>query len=110
MSRTIPRAFVTAAWDENPVVAKAQAMRYCQVLVLEGYLPLCPVLAFEGIFPKELEDIHKRRREMTEDLIKRSRVLVVCGCGQNEEVKDDIAVARKAKVIVTTLKGVVGNE
>ena len=55
MSRTIPRAFVTAAWDENPVVAKAQAMRYCQVL-------------------------------------------------------DDIAVARKAKVIVTTLKGVVGNE
>ena len=47
---------------------------------------------------------------MTEDLIKRSRVLVVCGCGQNEEVKDDIAVARKAKVIVTTLKGVVGNE
>ena len=50
MSRTIPRAYVTAAWNKNPVVAKEDAKKYCQELVKEGYLPLCPILAFDGIF------------------------------------------------------------
>ncbi len=108
MSRTIPRAYVTAAWNDNPVVAKDEAVRYCTALVREGYLPLCPILAFDGIFPAELEDVHKRRREMSEDLLRRSRFLVICGNARDEEVEDDIAIARKAKVIVTTLKGVIG--
>ena len=43
MSRTIPRAYVTAAWNKNPVVAKEDAKKYCQELVKEGYLPLCPI-------------------------------------------------------------------
>lgn len=41
MSRTIPRAYVTAAWNDNPVVAKDDAVKYCTALVKEGYLPLC---------------------------------------------------------------------
>lgn len=28
MSRTIPRAYVTAAWNKNPVVAKEEAKAY----------------------------------------------------------------------------------
>ena len=65
-------------------------------------------LAFDGIIPPDVEDAHKRRREMSEDMLRRSRFLVICGDVRNEEVEDDIAIARKAKVIVTTLKGVVG--
>ena len=95
MSRTIPRAYVTAAWNDNPVVAKDDAVKYCTALVKEGYLPLCPILAFDGIFPADVEDAHKRKRE-------------ICGDARNEEVRDDIAIARKAKVIVTTLNGVIG--
>jgi hypothetical protein len=45
---------------------------------------------------------------MSEDLLRRARFLVICGNKQNEDVKDDIAIARKAKVIVTTLDGVIG--
>lgn len=45
---------------------------------------------------------------MSEDLLRRARFLVICGNKQNEEVKDDIAIARKSKVIVTTLDGVIG--
>ena len=78
MSRTIPRAYVTAAWNENPVVAKDEAVKYCSALVREGYLPLCPVLAFDGIIPVDVEDAHKRRREMSEDMLRRSRFLVIC--------------------------------
>ena len=48
MSRTIPRAYVTAAWSKNRVDAEDQARKYCSELVKAGYLPLCPVLAFSG--------------------------------------------------------------
>ena len=110
MSRTIPRAYVTAAWNKNPVVAKEEAKKYCSELIREGYLPLCPVLAFDGIFSSEDMDAHKRRKEMAEDLLRRARFLVICGSKQNDEVKDDIAIAKKAKVIVTSLEGVIGYE
>jgi len=110
MSRTIPRAYVTAVWSENPLLAKEQAQNYCSALVKEGYLPLCPILAFDGIFSDEDTDAHKRRKEMSEDMLRRARTLVICGIEQNDEVKDDIAVAKKAKVIVTTLSGVIGYE
>lgn len=49
MSRTIPRAYVTAAWPKNRVDAEDLARKYCGELVKAGYLPLCPVLAFSGI-------------------------------------------------------------
>ena len=44
-----------------------------------GYLPLCPVLAFSGIIGEDDPDGEKKRREMSEDLLKRARFLVVCG-------------------------------
>jgi hypothetical protein len=110
MSRTIPRAYVTAAWNKNPVVAKEEAKKYCRELIKEGYLPLCPVLAFDGIFSTEDTDSHKLKKEMSEDLLRRARFLVICGNKQNDEVKDDIAIAKKAKVIVTSLEGVIGYE
>ena len=87
MSRTIPRAYVTAAWNKNPVVAKEDAKQYCQELVKAGYLPLCPILAFDGIFSAEDTEAHKRFKEMSEDLLRRARFLVICGNKQNEEEK-----------------------
>lgn len=108
MSRTIPRAYVTPAWNKNPVVAKEETKKYCSELIKEGYLPLCPVLAFDGIFSTEDTDSHKLKKEMSEDLLRRARFLVICGNKQNDEVKDYIAIAKKAKVIVTSLEGVIG--
>ena len=109
MSRTIPRAYVTAAWNRNPIVAKEEARIYCQELVKQGYLPLCPILAFDGIIPAEDQEAHSKYRVMSEDLLRRARFLVVCGNRTNADVKDDISIARKARVIVTTLDGVIGS-
>ncbi len=106
MSRTIPRAYVTAAWNKNRVDAEDQARRYCRELVKAGYLPLCPILAFSDIIDKDDPDAEKKRREMSEDLLKRARFLVVCGNKINDDVRADISVARRSKVIPTTLEGV----
>ena len=35
MSRTIPRAYVTAAWNKNSIIAQAEAKKYCRELVKE---------------------------------------------------------------------------
>ena len=69
MSRTIPRAYVTAAWPKNRVDAEDLARKYCGELVKAGYLPLCPVLAFSGIIGEDDPDGEKKRREMSEDLL-----------------------------------------
>ena len=105
MSRTIPRAYVTAAWSKNRVEAEDEAKKYCAELVKAGYLPLCPVLAFSGIISDEDPDGDKKRREMSEDLLRRARFLVICGKRSNEDVKEDVSIAKRAKVIPTTLDG-----
>ena len=51
-------------------------------------------------------DGEKKRREMSEDLLKRARFLVVCGKKINDEVREDISIAKLSKVIPTTLEGV----
>ncbi|MBQ2935903.1 MAG: hypothetical protein IJD96_06700 [Lachnospiraceae bacterium] len=107
MSRTLPRAYVTAAWSSNRFEAEEEARKYCQVLVKHGYIPICPVLAFSGIFAEENADAHKLQKEMEEDLLRRARLLVVCGNRINEEVKDDITIAKKAKLIVTSMEGII---
>lgn len=106
MSRTIPRAYVTAAWSKNRVEAEDQARKYCAELVKAGYLPICPVLVFSGVISDSDPDADKKRREMSEDLLKRARFLVICGNQTNEAVREDISVAKRAKVITTTLEGV----
>lgn len=106
MSRTIPRAYVTAAWSKNKVKAEDEAKKYCAELVKAGYLPLCPVLAFAGVISEDDPDGDKKRREMSEDLLKRARFLVICGKTMNEDVKEDISIAKRAKVIPTTLEGI----
>ncbi|MBR3470816.1 MAG: hypothetical protein IKH28_14180 [Lachnospiraceae bacterium] len=106
MSRTIPRAYVTAAWSKNPIEAIDQAKKYCGELVKAGYLPLCPVLAFSGVIAEDDPDGEKKRREMSQDLLKRARFLVVCGKKINDEVREDISIAKLSKVIPTTLEGV----
>ena len=97
---------VTAAWSKNRVDAEDQARKYCGELVKAGYLPLCPVLAFSGIISEDDPDGEKKRREMSEDLLKRARFLVVCGKKINDDVRADISVAKHSKVIPTTLEGV----
>lgn len=62
MSRTIPRAYVTAVWSKNPVEAEDEAKKYCRELVKAGYLPLCPVLAFNGVISVRIR-MQKRNAE-----------------------------------------------
>ena len=44
---------------------------------------------------------------MRRDMLRRARVVVVCGGAVDEDVKNDIAVAQRLNITATTLDGIV---
>ena len=54
----------------------------------------------------EIPEEHKSGIDICRDLLHRSHVLVVCGNGVNEDVKNDIAVAQRLNITATTLDGI----
>ena len=84
---------------------KRQA-HYCRVVYDAGYSPICPVLYLSLFLDDGVPEEHKSGIDMGRDLLRRSRVLVVCGSRVNEAVKNDIAVAQRLGITATTLDGI----
>ena len=69
-------------------------VRYRQ-LYQEGYSPICPVLFQSDFLDDGDAKEHKDRLDMAEELLRRSRVVVACSTKVNENVKNDIALAKR---------------
>lgn len=69
-------------------------VRYRQ-LYQEGYSPICPVLFQSDFLDDGDAKEHKDRLDMAEELLRRSRVVVACSTKVNEDVKNDIALAKR---------------
>ena len=93
-----PLAYITAAWCGEPDTDMEMAARYCRMAYEAGFSPICPIL-YLPLFIND--DIDMRR-----DLLRRSHVLVVCGGEVDEDVKNDIAVAKRLNITATTLDGI----
>ena len=71
-----------------------------------GYSPICPVL-FLPLFLKDgIPQEHKDGVDMARQYLRRSQLLVVCGSGLDESVKNDIAVAERLHIVAATLDGI----
>ena len=68
-----------------------------------GYSPICPMLYLPLFLNDAVPEEHKSGIDMGRDLLRRSRVLVVCGSYVDEAVKNDIAVAQRLGITATTL-------
>jgi len=104
MSR--PSAYVTAAWSDDSIEAKDAAIKYCRQLYQEGYSPICPVLFQSDFLDDGDAKEHKDRLDMAEELLRRSRVVVACGTKVDENVKNDIALAKRLGIVSTTMDGI----
>ena len=103
---TRPLAYISAPWGDDNLKNATAAAGYCRQVYDAGSSPICPALfmpAFlKGVAPAEVKD----RKEMSDELLKRSRILVVCGDQVNDEVKSDIALAKHCRIAYTTLDGI----
>lgn len=93
-----PLAYITAPWSNSQYENAENAAAYCRQVYDAGYSPICPVL----FLPTFLKD----RLDMARDYLRRSHVLVVCGHGIDETVKNDIATAERLRITATTLDGI----
>ena len=95
-----PWAYVTAAWSKDKSRAKRAARKYCRMLYEAGYTPICPLLSLTAVLDVSAADECKDYMEMSEDLLRRSRLLVVCG------TVVDIATAKRFHVVSSTMRGI----
>ena len=101
-----PLAYITAQWHGTTAENAEQAARYCRTVYEAGYAPICPMLFLPLYLHDPVPQEHKDGIDMSRDLLRRSRVLVVCGHIVTEEMKNDIATAQRLGITATTLEGI----
>ena len=101
-----PLAYITAAWSGNHDTDSKQAAQYCRAAYEAGFSPVCPLLYLALIINNAIPEEHKSGIDIGRDLLRRSHVLVVCGDGVNEDMKNDIATAGRLNITATTLDGI----
>ena len=101
-----PLAYITAAWGDCEFANTENAAKYCRAVYEAGFSPICPILFMPLFLNSEIPAEHKNSIDMSRELLRRSRVLVVCGKGINEDVKSDIAVVQRLNIMATTLDGI----
>lgn len=67
---------------------------------------ICPLLSLPEIINVSNADEFKDYIDMSEDMLRRSRILVVCGTAVDETVLTDIAIANRFHVASSTMRGV----
>lgn len=101
-----PLAYVTAPWGSNDFENRKNAAQYCRQVYEAGYFPICPIL-FQSFFLRlEIPQEAKDRVDMADELLRRSRILVVCGNSVTQEMKNNIALAKHLRIAATTLEGI----
>ena len=103
---TRPLAYISAPWGDKQLDNATAAANYCRQVYEAGYSPICPVLFMPAFLHGDTAAEVKDRKEMSDELLKRSRILVVCGDSVNDEVKGDIALAKHCRIAYTTLGGI----
>lgn len=101
-----PLAYITAAWSGDLEKDIEQAARYCREAYEAGFSPVCPVLYLPLFLNDAIPEEHKNGIDMRRDMLRRARVLVVCGGIVDEDVKNDIAIAGRLNITATTLDGI----
>jgi hypothetical protein len=103
---TRPFAYITAPWGANEFENTEDAAAYCRKVFDAGFAPICPLLFLPLVFNAAVPQDHKAAMDIAHELLRRSRVLVVCGDTVDEAMKADIAIAERLRITATTLDGI----
>lgn len=101
-----PLAYITSVWSELELEAKEQALKYCRLVYEAGYSPICPKLMHYEFLNDNIPQEHTDRIAMAAELLRRCRIVIVCGADVDELVKNDIAMAKRQHIVATTLEGI----
>ena len=100
-----PLIYISASWSDDYKEMQKEVRKYSRIIYKAGYAPICPILAQNNYLDSKNAIERKDAKDMAKELLRRSRVLVVCGDTYNEEVLEDIALAEKYSIPATSLNG-----
>ena len=103
---TRPFAYITAPWGANEFENTEDAAAYCRKVFDAGVAPICPLLFLPLFITDAIPQEHKDGLDIGHEMLRRSRVLVVCGDTVDEAMKADIAIAERLRITATTLDGI----
>jgi hypothetical protein len=101
-----PFAYVCAPGRVNNTSDIAKLREYCRQLYEAEYTPICPTLQFPQFLNLRVPKERKHAAEMAQSLLRRCRVVVVCGKTLTDEMLCEIMLARRLHITTTTLDGI----
>jgi len=101
-----PFAYISIPWSGNVLEALQMADDACRAAYESGLTPRCPKRDFMRFLdtdrPQELKDM----KDMSHEVLRRCTILVVCGKTMDEDVMEEIAIAKRRGIATTTLDGI----
>ena len=96
-------AYVCCSAEESRV----KVQKYCRKIYELGYVPICPRFGFSPFLEEgDAEDMQGYGR-MAHILLRRCRMVVVCGKEVTGTMNTEISMADRLHIICTTLDGLV---
>ena len=96
-------AYVSCPADES----RAKVKRYCRKIYELGYIPLCPQYVFSPFMNEGVAEEQQDQTKMSHVLLKRCRMVVVCGNEMTGTMNTEISMADRLHIICTTLDGLI---
>lgn len=85
--------------------ATRQLKGYCHKVYELGYVPICPRLSLPQYLNAEVPEEQRAMAQFSQQLLRRCRMLVMCGNDITSNMAVEISMAEKLKIICTTLGG-----
>lgn len=90
------------AQDEVPA---RRLRQYCRRVYSLGYVPICPKLSLPQFLDYDVAEERRSAAQMSQLLLRRCRMVVVCGVEISGTMLAEIGTAERMKIICTTLDG-----
>ena len=101
-----PCAYISVSWSGNLFDDMDTADKACRMAYDAGLTPVCPILEYRRYLRDDIPQEHKDMMDMAHEHLRRCSTLVVCGSTTDETIMDDIAIADRRGLTITSLDGI----
>ena len=96
-------AYVCCSYDAG----RTRIQKYCRKIYEMGYIPVSTNLCFRPFLTDNNAEDQQAFIEMSHLLLKRCRMIVVCGAEMTQTMTAEVSMADRLHIICTTLDGLI---
>ena len=91
----------------SPEDGRTKVQKYCRKIYELGYVPICPQFSFAPFLDEGETDDQLALNRMSHLILRRCRMVVVCGREVTGTMNTEISMADRLHIICTTLDGLI---